>query len=278
MAEAARYERHVNITGEEIRRNIYHSLRFPQFQPGGASGAVVVCAAGSSLLDSIPLVKALYGVGIPVCAVKGTAGILIENDIIPTYVVSMDGKPDQARFFTNPHPDIEYLIAGQSDRKVFDALTGYRVTVWHGEGKAYLPTGINYILGGSTSGSRSVSLMWAKGFTVHHLVGFDCCELNDETHVYDTLPKKLVDVYMGDVHYRATGQMIYQYQEFFDLFRRDPKIEIVVHGNGMLAKGWELVNQGKSPNLTASRPLTHAIGLNLSLTHTPIGAYSNDSL
>lgn len=237
--------RHVNISEDEIRRNVGNSLRFPQFQPGGESGAVAICAAGPSLLHSMTLLKALQSVGIPICAIKGTAGVLMRHGIIPTYVVSMDGKEDQTRFFTNPHPDIEYLIAGQSHPKVFEALEKFHVTVWHGEGKSHLPSGTNYVLGGSTTGSRAVSLMWAKGFSIHHLFGFDCCELNGKTHVYDVFKnQKMVDVDLGGVRFRATGQMLYQYQEFLLLFAQDRRINLVVHGNGMLAKAWELANSG----------------------------------
>lgn len=249
----AEFKRHVNISDEEIQKNIINSLRYPQFQPGGKEGAVVICAAGPSLLSTLPLIQALYNIGVPICAVKGTADVLLKHGVTPTYVVSMDGKEDQVRFFTKPHSDIEYLIAGQSHPKVFEALDNCRVTVWHGEGKQHLPPGTHYILGGSTSGFRAVTLMWAKGYQVHHLFGFDCCELNGETHVYEVVnEKKLIDVYLGDLHFRATGQMIYQYQEFFHLFQGDLPIDIVAHGEGMLAKAWALASINALPSLTTS--------------------------
>jgi uncharacterized Rossmann fold enzyme len=241
--------RSLTISDAEMRRNISNSLRFPQFQPGGESGAIAICAAGPSLLNSVALVKALRRSGVPVCAIKGTADILLAAGIVPTYVVSMDGREDQIRFFAAPHPAIEYLIAGQSHPKVFEALTGYRVTVWHGEGKQYLPAGTNYVLGGSTTGSRAVSLMWAKGYSVQHLFGFDCCEMDDQTHVYPTREQKLVDVYLGSKRFRTTGPMIYQYKEFLDHFGGDRRISITVHGNGMLAEAWSLVGRGVTPNL-----------------------------
>lgn len=248
--------RHVNISDEEIRDHIQHSLKYPQFEPGGSTGAVVVCAAGPSLLGSIPLIKALHAAGIPVCAVKGTANVLIEHGVVPTYVVSMDGKEDQVRFFTSPHADIEYLIAGQSHPKVFEALAGHHVTVWHGEGKKHLPSGTNYIQGGSTTGFRAVTLMWAKGYTVHHLFGFDCCEMNGRTHVYDVLAvKNLIDVYLGGIHFRATGQMLYQYEEFLRLFSGAPLIDLIVHGDGLLAAAAKAMKRGELPLLLPEPPL-----------------------
>ncbi len=251
-------ERPLNITEEELQRNIANSLRFPQFQPDGQSGAVVICAAGPSLLDEIPFMQAMYAVGVDFCAVKGTADVLISHDIIPKYVVSMDGKEDQLRFFTNPRHDIEYLIAGQTHPKVFDALEGYHVTVWQGQGKKYLPKGTQYVLGGSTSGSRAISLMWAKGYTTHHLVGFDCCELKGKTHVYGVVKEqKLADVYLGMKKYRMTGQMIFQYEEIINNYCRDRRITMVVHGTGVLAEAWMLINDGVPPNLTLF-PYSHA--------------------
>jgi uncharacterized Rossmann fold enzyme len=239
-------ERLLNISAEELERNIKNSFQFPQFKLGEnkSEGAVVICAAGPSLLPNFPLIKRLSQMGIQVCAVKGTADLLVENGIVPTYAVSMDGKPDQVRFFKHPHPEIEYLIAGQSHPDVFEALKGYRVTVWHGEGKRFLPPGTDYVQGGSTTGTRAICLMWARGFLTHHLFGFDCCEIDDETHVYPiNKPQKLTEVYLGTRKFRATGQMICQYEELINFFANKRLVNVVVHGNGMLARAWQLLNE-----------------------------------
>lgn len=269
MLEAAVYKSDLNISQEELTRNIRNSLRYPQFQKGGERGSVAICAAGPSLFGQLPLLKALYRAGVPICAVKGTADILIAHGIIPKWAVFMDGKENQARFFEDPHPHVEYLISGQSHPSVFKKLKGLKVTVWHGEGR---PTGLlpqrakgkrgmkrrkgtrakkgtDYVLGGSTTGLRAISIMWAKGFSNVHLFGFDCCASEKMTHVYDIPnPKKLLSYFMGLREFRATPQMAQQYNEFVYSYGAQRKLTFQVHGDGMIAEAWRRLNDSTNKN------------------------------
>jgi hypothetical protein len=94
--------------------------------------------------------------------------------------------------------------------------------------------------------------MWAKGYDVHHIFGFDCCELRGKTHVYTPgKDQNLVNVYLGARKFRATGQMIYQYKELIDFFANDRRISLTVHGDGMLAEAWALLNEGRFVSLSA---------------------------
>jgi hypothetical protein len=260
MTVIAAYRPHLNISLEDLERNIRNSLRYPQFRPGGGEGAVAICAAGPSLLDHLELLKALKLAGVPICAVKGVEQVLIDNGIVPDFAVNMDGRPDQIRFYDKPHKDVEYLIAGQCDPAVFKALEGYKVTVWHGEGRSLgiLPEDTAYILGGSTTGLRAISLMWSRGYTVPHLFGFDCCVRENSTHVYEvTNPKLVRDYYMGLKHFRATTQMVHQYNEFLGCFGEDRKLTMFIYGNGLIAEAWRRLND------TSNSPVV--------LTFAPIG-------
>lgn len=108
---------------------------------GTKSGRVVICAAGESTLEMLPLIKQRKAEGIAICAVKGVANVLIENGVVPDYAVFMDSQENQVRFFENPHPDVTYYVASNSHPKVFEALKGFKCIQWYASSVELLKAG-----------------------------------------------------------------------------------------------------------------------------------------
>lgn len=242
-----------NIKDEVLRANIQASFAWPQFQSGGETGSVVICAAGPSLLDEMPTIKALYNAGVHVCAVKGVADILIENGIIPKYAVFMDGQEDQMRFVQNPHPDIEYLVSGSCRPEFFNALKGYKVTCWQGQEKDLMPPGTCYVTGGSFTGLRTIQLMRAKGYTVQHLFGFDCSARDDgTTHAYAAGPRNLLKAWLLFREFMTTRTMVCQHQQFLDWYCTEELegVTLFMYGDGMLQHAVNALQAGPQDKLS----------------------------
>lgn len=204
---------------------------------GTKSGRVVICAAGPSTLEMLPLIKARKAEGVPICAVKGVANVLIENGVVPDYAVFMDSQENQARFFDKPHPDVTYYIASNCHPKVFDALTGFKCVQWHASSVELLKAGGfkgYYITGGRTTGLRAVNLMRSMGFDTIEMVGLDCC-FNEQSHIYEK-PKyaKTVRAVVGEREFTTTLDMMGQHEDFLRLLERAPETKFIVLGNGML--------------------------------------------
>lgn len=234
-----------NVSDEQLRANVLASFAWPQFKIGGESGSVVICAAGPSLLEELPTIKALYAAGIPVCAVKGVADILIENGIIPKYAVFMDGQEDQMRFITKPHPDVEYLVSGTCRPEFFEALRGFKVTAWQGQEKDLMPSGTKYVSGGSFTGLRAIQLMRCKGYSAHHLFGFDCSAREKKTHAYSTRERDLQEVTLLGRDFLTTHALVCQHQQFLDWYCTE-KIDcaLFMYGDGMLQHAVRALENG----------------------------------
>jgi len=215
--------------------------------PGKESGSVVICAAGPSLLKEMEVIKSLYRAGVPVCAVKGVADVLIENGIIPKYAVFMDAHESQARFLKSPHPGIQYLMCTQTHPKVMGLLEGYNVLTWHGQCKAKaaeLHPGALY-LAGITTGMAAISLMTSMGYAPLHLFGFDC-SYTDLTHVYDKTPDQTIDVTVGGRDFKTSLAMIDQHNALVGLIAQ-VRLDARVYGDGALYHSARMM-------VTATRP------------------------
>ena len=218
---------------------------------GTRSGRVVLCAAGQSTLEMLPLIKKRKADGIPVCAVKGVANVLIENGVVPDYAVFMDSQENQTRFFDNPHPDVTYYIASNCHPKVFEALKGFKVIQWHASSIELLKAGGfkgYYITGGRTTGLRSVNLMRSMGFDTLEMFGYDCC-FRERSHIYDK-PKyaRTVMALVGEREFTTTLDMMGQHEDFLRILERAPETKFIVMGNGMIVHALkEFVLQKSKP-------------------------------
>lgn len=244
-----------HFSAEQKIANIAMARTWPRYEGKEASGPVAICAAGPSLIRSIPILKALAKI-MPVCAVKGVFSLLAEHGIKCRYAVFLDAKPDQARFLANPDPDIAYLIASQSPPEVFEALKGLDVRIWHGSKLAHLKeggvlSGQNEMLvpGGITTGLRSINLMHFAGFRQFHLFGFDCCYEGANSHVYEkTANSPPFDVVIGERRFTTNQEMAPQHEQFLQHYLFIPEApEMFVYGDGALAHSVSMLRAGAQP-------------------------------
>jgi Protein of unknown function DUF115 len=221
-----------NTESEKKAANIAYSKTWPDLLPGNEVGPVALCAAGPSLLSQLPTLKKMSDDNIPICAVKGVENVLRDHGINVRYCVYMDAKADQLRFIKNPSRGTLYLLASQCDPSVFDALNGYDIRVFHMTNPSLHNGGEMFILGGMTTGLRSINLMRTLGYSVIHLFGYDCCLSDDQSHVYDK--EKIGDkfrVYVGGVPFWTTGELAIQHEQFLNQYVYTPGAPaFAVHG------------------------------------------------
>lgn len=243
---------------ERIKNHILASKDVTAFKPRlGTTGPVAICAAGPSLLKSLPILQEYKAKGIPICAIKGVAQVLLENGIVPDYAVFADHRENQARFVAETHPDILYLLATQTHPGVFDKLKadGCRVEtfqcshthVYNDRAFDYLGPELDYITGGSTTGMRAINLMLWAGHKPINCFGYDCCLDGGVSHVYEknVSNRPVLSVNINGRPFQTTSELAEQHQHFLNeyIFGSSDR-NIVVFGNGALAESVRLINDG----------------------------------
>lgn len=143
---------------------------------------MVLCCYGPSLIDTLSSATG------DVFSVSGAHDVLLDAGIVPRAHVECDPRPHKAKFLTRPHKDVTYFIASCCHPDVFDALKGYEVVLWHSDqsddearliGQA--APGAPLVLGGSTVGTRALSVGSCLGYRQFRILGMDC-SFSDEQH------------------------------------------------------------------------------------------------
>ena len=234
---------------ERRRKNIAASKSYPLFKPQeGTTGPVAMCAAGPSLLKSLPLLRAYYRAGIPICAIKGAASVLILHGIIPKYAVFLDSREDQLRLVQETHPDTIYCLGSQIDPSLFEKLAGCDIRVFHASSpKLHTEPNTDYITGGSTTGLRAINLMRWAGYTKFFFLGYDCCLIDGVSHIYSkTNTSQELTVMVGGREFETTAELACQHQDFIKLHVAiDEPLDAIVHGDGALARSFQMIEEGR---------------------------------
>lgn len=203
------------------------------------SGSLAIVGGGPSLQSYVDKIEA------PIMALNNAHSYLISRGKIPRYCVVLDARAENAGFFTNPHPDVTYLLASQVHPDVFEALEGFDVQVWHASAGGTVTDLLNAVSashieigGGCTVGLRAMYLAHAIGYSDLHLYGYDSSfmtyhhaypqPLNDDQDIIEVE----VD---GDV-FRTSPTMAKQAYQFQSTVKQLSRagLDITVHGRGLL--------------------------------------------
>jgi uncharacterized Rossmann fold enzyme len=147
-------------------------------------GAIMLVASGPSVATQIDVIRKMQADGTRIVAIKDAHDWLITQGIIPDYALAIDPQEHRISFYT-PHKGVEYMIASQCHKAMFDNLKGYNVNIWHPyvmKGQVR-PKNAMLIGGGTTSGLRAISLFYVMGWRHFALFGFDSCNDGDKLRV-----------------------------------------------------------------------------------------------
>ena len=151
---------------------------YPQITKQGEAkdGAIALVASGPSVASQIDVIKKMQADGVKIVAIKDAHDWLLTQGVVPDYALAIDPQEHRISFYT-PHKGVEYMIASQCHKAMFDNLEGHNVTIWH----PYVMKGQNrpknamLVGGGTTSGLRAISLFYIMGWRHFQLFGYDSC-------------------------------------------------------------------------------------------------------
>tara|TARA_R110000868_G_scaffold3733_2_gene23105 strand:- start:3542 stop:4378 length:837 start_codon:yes stop_codon:yes gene_type:complete len=230
-------------TDENIQRNLRATLE-SDYKPinslitGVHDRTVSICGFGPSLKQTY---KNLEG---DVWACNGAHDWLIERGIVPKYAMFWDANEAIAKF-ANPHPDVTYLVASRCNRKVFEALEGYNVYVWHCGGDAHMDDllceyrKMEPMCGhGSAAVTTSMVLSSNLGYRNMRAFGADgSYEDGGFTHAKESIvPEKQLIVYVGGRRFTTTSWLAGQIEDFKIIgpLLKSQGCNIEFHGDGLL--------------------------------------------
>jgi uncharacterized Rossmann fold enzyme len=158
---------------------------FPQVtkQESAKNEMITLVASGPSVAGQIDVIREMAKTT-KIVAIKDAHDWLISQGVIPDYALAIDPQEHRISFY-KPHKDVEYMIASQCHKAMFDNLEGHNVTIWHpyvmkGQDR---PKNTMLIGGGTTSGLRAISLFYVLGYRHFSLFGFDSCNDGDKLRV-----------------------------------------------------------------------------------------------
>jgi len=150
---------------------------YPQVlkQESPKDGMIMLVASGPSVAGQIDVIRKMSKTTL-IVAIKDAHDWLIDNGVIPDYALAIDPQEHRISFY-KPNTGVEYMIASQCHKAMFDNLEGQKVTIWHpyvmkGQDR---PKNSLLIGGGTTSGLRAISLFYVLGWRHFALFGFDSC-------------------------------------------------------------------------------------------------------
>jgi hypothetical protein len=191
--EAVEFVLRKNVTSEDCIANIMVNEKRPL--PHLDFKRICVCASGPSLGDHVEDIRARQQAGWHVAAMNGSYNYLISKGIVADLFFMVDARPGvNEAFVTYPHPQTTFVIASQCDPEIFKWLVqqGAKVMIWsmfHDEAglkaiqetkpRGNQPTA-NFV-GALNVGHSCLVPLWAMGYKVWHLFGYDGSMRMEET-------------------------------------------------------------------------------------------------
>lgn len=227
-------------------------------------GMITLVASGPSVSTQIDVIRKMSKTTL-VVAIKDAHDWLIDNGVIPDYALAIDPQEHRISFY-KPNTGVEYMIASQCHKAMFDNLEGHKVTIWH----PYVMKGQNrpknsmLIGGGTTSGLRAISLFYVLGWRQFALFGFDSCLDGDKLRVNgsglkegDQLTEIRIDQ-EGETFY-CNAAMALQAEHFQTYYDYLPDAQYYGFGQGLIqaiikkreenaAELQNLIDKQKEPN------------------------------
>jgi hypothetical protein len=214
------------------------------------NGVVCIVGGGPSVAKNALELQARANSNQQIWALNGAHDWLISKGITPNAAWLVDARRENVRFFTKPVWGCDYYIASQCSPAVFDALSGYDVTLWHDIGCGpILPDGATLVGGGTTVLGKALVGAYACGFRYIHLFGVDSSFENDRHAYPQTLTSaetSTIDAWVNGERFKTAPWMAQQVTDFQDLAHElmAQGCEISVHGSGLLPYVVKLMAKG----------------------------------
>lgn len=222
--------------------HIRHASRLPLARLGDPAPTInpqplaLVCF-GPSLQDTWKEIADFPNV----MSTSGSHHFLLERGIVPTWHVEVDPRPHKTQLIGSPHRAVTYLIASVCHPKLFAALAGYDVRLFHlyansPEVVRVIPRGEWALTGGGSVGLRALVLARFLGFTDIHIFGMDGCVREGQTHAgeHPNSPRHILPLEYGGQTYRTAINLLVYARTLWPLLDCLQDVTPTFHGEGLV--------------------------------------------
>lgn len=232
----------LNVSQKQVLDNIDNAVGLPyKWLDGDAveTGHAVIVGGAPSINEFAEEIKLRKLHGQKVFALNGSAKWLEEQGITPDYHVILDAREENAQFITGSAG--HYLLASQCHPKVFDAVSGKQVTIWHSlsalgnftDARPYA------LVGGSTVGLNAIIIAHVMGFQEIHIYGLDSSYSDSQHHAYSQPlndNERVIEVEKRGEVFRCAPWMANQAEQFLPLACEltAKGVVLTIHGDGLL--------------------------------------------
>jgi len=256
----------MNVEDAAVLGNLASAVRrgWPQvWEQERKSDQVCLVGGGPSLTDTEDELRDLVWSGAKLVTMNGSYQWCIDHNLKPDAQIVLDARQGNARFVSPAVTGCRYWIASQCHPDVFDACEGREYkAIWHsvnwdGPAKdlldAYYLKQWKPIVGGTTVGLRSLSLLHMLGYVRFHLFGLDSCYLAGHGHAFVQAENDGDKRAMATVSpsnrpdlsrdFLVAGWHLKQLEDWLQFIRINGHLFLLnVHGDGLLA--WALQAAG----------------------------------
>jgi len=236
----------------QIEANTKRGL--PEFipYPNPHTAKIVLVGSGPSVEGQLDSILEHKKRGRLIVALKGAHDFLLQNGIKPDWCVMLDPQEKILNCVQLKEPDITYLIASQCHPAVFEHLKENYVILWHalsGIGEEKLLQNKVLLGGGTTTGMRTLNMVYSLGYRYAHLYGFDSCLTEKDGEAYKRVnihskdgmdkPASTIDVWVGKRRFWANPAMAAQANEFQQAMAVLKGMKVNIHGDGLIREMWQ---------------------------------------
>lgn len=226
----------------------------PEFipYPNPHNGIICLVGSGPSVRGELDSILEQKKKGRLIVALKGAHDFLLQNGIKPDWCVMLDPQEKIVNCVKLKENDVTYFIASQCHPKVFEALKDNYVILWHALsqiGEEKILEGKVLLGGGTTTGLRTMNMIYSLGYRHAHLYGFDSCIAVEDGEQYKRInihsekgmdkPGKIIDVWVGKRRFWANPAMAAQANEFQQAMGVLKGMKVNIHGDGLIRELWK---------------------------------------
>lgn len=252
---------------ERVTANSARDL--PEVEPiqwRGRLPPLAICASGPSLKEHLGALKRMVKQGSRLMVVNRAYGFVVRHGMTPDLFAAFDPGEEMVGAVAPRCEHTFHLLASQMHPKVFDALQGRKVALWHawsrgfeydragehllsGDGAVHETWGARHLMCmGSHIGMHALALATFIGHFDIHLFGFDGCLRKGKSHAVkqarDQMP--LLEVEYDGRTYSVDPPLANQADEFEKVARiQKDKFSLTFHGHGLLAAIWKKETNGR---------------------------------
>lgn len=236
----------------------------------------LIFGGGPSIVNHIETVRHhAQAPGNRLCCVKSSHDMLIAAGVVPWVCLLLDPRSHVKDFVEEPHPNVLYFVSSTCNPTTFDRLLSRGANVWLYHAlvgasedslvKMHLETlakqrrqfqdyckqlgvppmpvpemGVSdqMVAGGTTAGSRGLSVLHMLGFRNFSLYGFDSCyfEPKDLSEKKDNGEPRWQHLNIGGKNFYTDAELVAQVQDFRHILNGAmPDCHFDIVGEGMVA-------------------------------------------